>query len=131
MPPRLSLAAATRALTIRTRPSIIAHAPLNLHTCRAFARTSISRTGTSTTNGNGNANANANKDELLLGVSEEAAKESEILGEVVPDLGMGTKVQDVRRPFIAGNAIRSSRTDDGVQMGWNDNANVFFLISRS
>lgn len=89
MPPRLPhLRGASRALTLRTRPSITI--PISARIARPvqpqrwYADEKKPADKATGTNQDG-----------LGGVSEEAADMGEVMGETKPDIGQGTPVQEV------------------------------------
>jgi hypothetical protein len=86
MPPRLNFHAATRALVIRSRPTITSHQPRIAQAVarRAFAKETGEERPATSPNQSG-----------IGHVSEEAVEISQIKGETVPDLTQGTPVQDV------------------------------------
>ncbi len=86
MLPRLNLAGASRALSIRTRPLIASRVPKFplIAPRRGFAYKQDAKP-----------EATGPNQDVLGHVSEEAADVGKVTGETQPDLGQGTPVQEV------------------------------------
>jgi small subunit ribosomal protein S7 len=87
MPPRLNLFTTTRSLSIRPRPSIASYKPISLRVASVRGLADDKESKPTATGPN---------QDVLGHVSEEAADIGKVTGEMQPDLGQGTPVQEVR-----------------------------------